>query len=373
MRPEIPVNSSFLFMLSVFAVIGAVVCAPWLIVALCRRERSKNEVWLLALFVCGFVGLFGFAFGSCNGHFGPAHRSQYNVNLCYAHPCLDPDNDVAYFLKVVTQERTVMKFHPLDFSVPKAYWYEAPEAVWYKVYVCRSSSAGENPEVVVEIPPEVLACPLCPHYYIYSHDQVMRWLGIMSFDVSFSQQRAVFGLFRGTNGVEGLDLKTRTWSGYTLYDPSRPERGAVLPDRVQFIENGTVVLASAGANVLTMIDSNGHENARNIEDEIRANGPETPNYRNLNPQKFVSGPAWNEDLKIIAVTGEIAYMMFDTNLVLQGAIKEKDARANFREYRSRYAWIHDNEVGYRNSHGFKLTSHTVEAKTIGPQDAATTW
>lgn len=117
------------------------------------------------------------------------------------------------------------------------------------------------------------------------------WTGFGGLGVSFSQQKFAFLLARKANSLEILDLKTKTWSGYTLSDPKRPQWGGRSPDSVQFINSGTVILTSVGECVLITIDSNGCENVRNIEDEIRENGPVNPNIRRLEWRKFVGPPS----------------------------------------------------------------------------------
>src|SRR5437899_2317093 len=138
MTTEIPVDTAFLFKVFLASALGALGCVLWFVIALCRRKRSKVQLGLSILLVCCFVFLSGYALNSCNGRIVPRYEPHSNVSVCYAYPRFDLRNNTAYFLKSVAQERTAMKFHQPDFSVPRAYWYEASVPLWYRIYLCRS-------------------------------------------------------------------------------------------------------------------------------------------------------------------------------------------------------------------------------------------
>lgn len=366
---EIPVDAAFLFKVFLASALGALASALWLIIALCRRKRSKTQLGLSILLVCGFVLLSGYVLNSCNGRIAPRHEPHSNVSVCYAFPRIDRNNNAAYFIKSVAQERTAMKFHQLDFSVPRAYWYEASDPLWYRIYLCRSDQYGNNPGVMAEISAERFACP--PDFIYVSC--AFNWLGINGFDFSSSQQKAAFSLFRQTNSVEILNLKDGVWMTHTLRDPNRPQWGGVIADSdsLRFIAEDSLLLISVGQHVLVTIDSSGRENTRNIEDEIRANGPEDPNIQNLDMQKFIGRPVWNEDQRIIAVNGEVAVLMFDAGLVFQQAIKSAGPAA--RDFLKQYGWTREGVMNRGNPAGFALANHTITDRTINPDDAATIW
>jgi len=368
-------NIHFLLLFKLLLVAIATITSAliWFIKARDCANRSSREIKFSFWLSCLTLILGSWIFGAMIGVIPPPRWPHYNVNVQYIYSRFHPDGTRAVFIKAVVQEREVWRYHSVDFGRPEIFWGKEPALVWHKIFLCQSDRFGQNPQVVREVPIELLTCPTYKPADYYGHTGL--WSGIIGFDYSWFQNKAVFGLLRETNSVGLLDLDTGSWFAHNVYDPHRPAwGGAKHPASVQFIEHGSVILASASENVLVIISLDGKETVRNIEAEILANGPADMNWRNLERHDFVTGPVWNEEQKLISVTGSSAYLLFDTNLIFRQAVPLKAVIRSHKDIWNQYGWVIERNNSYRNmTRDFKLMSHTLKEKTIRPDEASELW
>src|SRR5260221_7655509 len=82
-----------------------------------------------------FVVFSGWLLVSC-GCFPPPNIPWSQVNVAYVGPLLSPSSDLAYFIKVVTQEKKVKVWAqtgPMDGG-----YEDAARRLWTKTFLCRS-------------------------------------------------------------------------------------------------------------------------------------------------------------------------------------------------------------------------------------------
>jgi len=142
--------SGFFAILCVLALGAAGFCFVWFIGSSIVATRRKQHPKFISLLLCGLlIVLSGISFFSCALCIPPPYIPWSQVNVAYSEPKLSPTGDVAYFIKVVTQEKkgkALASSGPMD-----SYWTDVSRRLWSKSFLCRSKANGDDPEVVCQL------------------------------------------------------------------------------------------------------------------------------------------------------------------------------------------------------------------------------
>lgn len=356
---------AFFALVFLLALVAAAISFIWFIVSSTKAARRQQKPRFTTLTLAGvFIVLAGLSFFSCGGWLVPPHIPWAQVNVAYVGPKVSPSNDVAYFIKVVTQEHQGLVPHwgggPLK-SLEG--WDRVANLEWSRTFLCRSKPDGVMPESVSEISSQQYP----PPYY-----QQPGWdLGrsVAGFDVSWARQKEVVAFASGTNNLQVIDMRTGA-STRTTY-PVSPYGFFSL----KVIDNQTKVLLGAGGDT-AVLDLDGGMKTLQLPSGMRMCWPT---------------PFWNEEQKVIVFLvshgslKEEELCVFNSDLEL---IERVDAVAlaklwtrNNRWRRKtddKYAWVmeerwHSHAKPRPESSPFPFQTHTIEHKRIHPEEAASIW
>lgn len=140
-----------------------------------KRRWVLGTVWAMGL--CAVIGTLGLML-SC-GVIPPPYVSRPSVLVEYHLPDLLPDKSGYLFIKSVTQQRSVKRYHTV---VLPGVWNDEEEAIWTKAFLCCADSDGSHKRCMMEVPSDSLE--LTP-----ANDR--RVFRISGFKVSASQKSAV--------------------------------------------------------------------------------------------------------------------------------------------------------------------------------------
>ena len=290
------------------------------------------------------------------------------VNIAYTAPRIDPTNDIAYFVKVVTQEYLELysKSKGFGFSFVQFNGYEPlPMRKWAKVFLCQSKADGSQPTSRCEIFSEVYSSsdgPLRPKNW-----DSWNALTIHGFDVLWKQQKALVFLHSSTNNLKIIDLRTGATESQTFRVGQSGEYLSITP-----FDNETKVLLG------------GYDDHRCID--FKNNQTQTNVFKGFDGG-FKSSLAWNEAEKLFAADAIGQIFIYNTKFEMIDKFKSvelKDVlRAKQRKKQPpphKYAWVVDQlwslwlpQQPKTNDSVFKLKTHTIEHKRISSANAASIW
>jgi len=315
-----------------------------------------------ALLIGGCCCIFSNPFPSI-----PTPISQ--VNVAYSSPKIDSTNNVAYFVKTVTQEykELLSKSKGFGFVHEQFDGYEMiVKRNWTKNFLCQSKADGSQPKSL---------CDLFGKEYSsddarYRPDEWDSWISdtINGFDVFWKQQKVLVFLHVSTNNLLVYDLRT----GIPALQTFRSGQYGVYLYISLFDDDRKVLLG--GYDDYCCIDLN--------DNSIRTNV-----FKNINKQ-FISRPIWNEKEKCFAVVVNPYHAsIYDDGFQVIDTISGDDLhsarRAKMQKKQPpprKYPWVDDWLWNYtlwphhpESNVEFKLKTHTIEHKRVSPATAASIW
>jgi hypothetical protein len=305
--------------------------------------------------------------------------STSQVNVDYTQPKIDSTNDIAYFIKTVTQEYKELysKSKGWGFVYQEFDHYEIiPKRKWSKVFLCQSKADGSQP---------ISRCELYGKTYSssdgsYRPKNWASWNLISAFDISWINQHALVVLDQWHENTKVVDLQTGKFITCTIGPPTSGGWSGFRDLKFRFIADDSLILWSAWEGIFGILSLAGKEKSINLDMDTKF--------------KFWFGaPSWNDEHRLMVVHSfsrgyghEQAIWLYDTNLILTNRI---DGVEKFLgEYKKTgkvehpYAWAIEQawrEMDNRNRHKpppeppFDLKTHTIEHKRISPSDASSVW
>jgi hypothetical protein len=367
-------------LLCMLTLAAAITSFVWFIVSSKKAAGRQQKPRFTFLILAGiFIVASGLSFFSCAGCLAPPHIPWPQVNVAYVGPKVSPSNDVAYFIKVVTQEHEGLAPHwgpgPLK---PLQGWDHVAELEWSKTFLCRSKPDGSATETISGISSQQFSSGS------YLPDNWDPGRENLAFDVSWNHNKAVRFLNHWHDNVQIVDLESLKTTTCTIGDPSARGFSPFWAFSFVMVNDSSLVLWSVYDGIDGVLDLDGTVKAINLR-EFKSPSDDAC---------YFGSPLWNEEHQLFMVDANLPrthtrdLWLLSTNLTLVARIDLQTIGSLHKQYQKthkidhEYSWAIE-QYWHRNeglkvkprpaSPPFPFQIHTIEHKRIHPEDAASIW